>query len=326
MKLGELQKLAQVIPNTPGADAHQKLQEHIRSLGLDPNSLYQELEMASRFVDTHRDTSFSNAHMQLHSHAFFELLYCCNSCGAEYLVGSERYRLQAGDVIFVPPGVSHRPLLPEQMSEPYHRYVLWLSQEFMDWYAQLFPGSFSLAQGTAGLLRTGGSLRESIGERFRSGIREAEHRADGWEAAVIGNTMMLLSQILRATNTRAIRTMHAEEPELLDKLAAHLEQNYASRISIQDLAKQFYVSSSTVSHLFKQKMGISFYRYVTQRRLIAAKSLIEKGLLLEDVGSQAGFSDYSSFYRAFKQEYGISPRQYRSIQEAQLPGTVIRSR
>ena len=46
-----------------------------------------------------------------------------------------------------------------------------------------------------------------------------------------------------------------------------------------------------------------------------AKTLIEKGHLLETVEAEAGFHDYSGFYRAFRQEYGISPRQYRSLQE-----------
>ena len=41
--------------------------------------------------------------------------------------------------------------------------------------------------------------------------------------------------------------------------------------------------------------------------------LIEKGLLMENVAQQTGFGDYSGFYRAFKQEYGISPRQYRNL-------------
>jgi AraC-like DNA-binding protein len=62
-------------------------------------------------------------------------------------------------------------------------------------------------------------------------------------------------------------------------------------------------------------MGVSVYRYITQRRLIAAKSRIEAGESMENVALAVGFSDYSGFYRAFKQEYGISPRQYRNLRE-----------
>ena len=316
MKLGELRKLASSLPELRPDQAQQQLQQLMRTLGLDPNALYQELEMSSRYVDTHRDASFSNAQMQLHSHTFFELLYCCASGGAEYLVGSERYRLQRGDIIFVPPGVSHRPLLPEHPPEPYTRYVLWLSPAFVETYAQLLPYPFSDKQRYVGMLRTGGTKWEHLGELFRAGVQEAEQQADGWEAAVIGNTMLLLTQLKRATNERSVRVMEAESPELLDKITAFTEANYARRFTIGDLSRQLYVSSSTISHLFKQKMGVSIYRYVTQRRLIAAKPLIEQGLPLEDVCLRVGFGDYSGFYRAFKQEYGISPRQYRNLQDA----------
>ena len=264
-------------------------------------------------MDTHRDTSYSNANMHLHSHAFYELLYCCSSGGAEYLVGSERYALQQGDIIFIPPGISHRPLLPEQMTRPYTRYVLWISPRFLEEYARLFPYPFSEKQSAIGLLRTAGTDWEHLGELFRSGVREAEQQADGWEAAVIGNTVLLLTQIKRATDRRSLGIPRAEQPELLDRITAYVENNYSARFTIGQLAGQFYVSSSTVSHLFKQKMGVSFYRYVTQRRLIAAKPLIEQGVPLEEVCLRVGFSDYSAFYRAFKREYGISPRQYRAL-------------
>lgn len=316
MKLGELRKLARSVAGMEGADAQKKMQEHMLALGMDPGTFYQELEMTSHYVDTHRDVSFSNAHVQLHSHTFYEIIYCRNSCGAEYLVGPERYRLQQGDLIFVPPGVSHRPLLPETMASPYKRYVLWLSPEFMLRYAGLFPYPFTEKQAYASMLRTGGTRWESLGELFRMGVQEAEQQADGWEAAVVGNTITLLTQIKRATDDRTARALEAEKPELLDRIMAFIEENYAKGITIGELAKHFFVSSSTVSHLFKQKLGVSFYRYVTQRRLIAAKTLIEKGKLLEDVAEESGFPDYSGFYRAFRQEYGISPRQYRSLQEA----------
>ena len=315
MKLGELRKLVQAVAGIEAPDAQRIMQEQLLAQKLDPGTFYQELEMTSRFVDTHRDISYSNSRMQLHSHTFYELLYCSNSCGAEYLVGSERYRLQKGDIIFVPPGISHRPLLHEDMTEPYKRYVLWLSPEFMEHYAGLFPYPFTEKQSYASMLRTGGTAWEHLGELFRTGVQEAERQADGWEAAVIGNTITLLTQIKRATDERSARTMKAEKPELLDRITAYVEENYPRSVTIDDLAKHFFVSSSTISHLVKKKLGVSFYRYVTQRRLIAAKSLIEKGVLLETVAAESGFVDYSGFYRAFKQEFGISPRQYRNLQE-----------
>lgn len=319
MKLEELRKFAQAVQGLQGEQVHQKMQMLITEMGLDPNNLYQELEMSSPYVDTHRDISYSNAHLHLHSHTFYELLYCTSTCGAEYLVGSERYRLQKGDLVFVPPGVSHRPLLPEKMDTPYQRYVLWLSPEFMEQYAKLFSYPFTDKQTRAGMLRLNDGKWQTIGELFRAGVQESETHADGWEAAVVGNTITLLTQIKRATDDRSARELQAEKPDLLDRIMAYVEKNYASPIGIDDLAKKFFVSSSTVSHLFKQKLGVSFYRYVTQRRLIAAKTLIEKGRRLEEVASQTGFSDYSGFYRSFKKEYGISPRQYRTLQETESP-------
>ena len=314
MKLGKLRQLTSRLSALDITTINP--QEYLLQLGLDPNKLYQELEMTSRFVDTHRDSSFSNAHMQLHSHVFYELLYCRNNCGVEYLVGSERYRLQKGDIVFVPPGISHRPLLPEVMESPYERYVIWLSQEFIDMYARSFPYTFSQMHNHVGLLRTDGTPWESLGELFRAGVLEAERQEDGWEAAVLGNTITLLTQIKRATNQRTLRSMKAEAPVLLDQLAAYVEKNYASKLTLGALSKRYFVSPSTISHLFQQKLGVSFDRYVTQRRLIAAKTLIEKGVLLEDVAVQTGFGDYTGFFRAFKQEYGISPRQYRQLQGA----------
>lgn len=280
---------------------------------LDASAVGMELGMTSRFVDTHRDIRFSNTQVHLHSHTFYELLYCCNSGDAEYLVGAERYRLQQGDIIFIPPGISHRLLLPEDTTAAHERYVLWLSPEFMDSYAGLFPYPFTEKQTRASMLRTGGTRWERLKEQFLAGIQEAERRSDGWEAAVIGNTMILLTGLKRATDERSAWRMKAEKPELLDRIMAYVETHYAEEITIGGLSRKLFVSSSTVSHLFKQKMGVSLYRYVTQRRLIAAKSLIQQGKLLGNVAAQTGFADYSGFYRAFKAEYGISPRQYRSL-------------
>ena len=290
----------------------QQILDTLRSEGIDFQNFYQELEMSEPQVETHRDVTYSNAQLNLHSHVFYELLFCCNDCGAEYLVGADRYRLRRGDIVFVPPGISHRPLLPETLTEPYERYVLWMSQEFVDEFIAKFSlNEKGITYGT--LLRTGGTKWELLGGYFRRGVWEAENRAPGWKAAVYGNTITLLTLMGRSIQERTASVLKAEKPDLLNAVLEYIELHLADKITLEDTAKHFYVSVSTITQLFRQKMGTSFYHCVTQHRLIAAKALISEGKILVEVSRAVGFTDYSSFYRAFKKEYGITPRQYTQL-------------
>ena len=82
MKLSDIRKLTQQLsPITSRTDMTQR-HALLKSLGYEPGSLYQELEMESRFVDTHQDISWSNANVSLHSHTFYDVLCCRNTCGA----------------------------------------------------------------------------------------------------------------------------------------------------------------------------------------------------------------------------------------------------
>ena len=325
MKLTDLKNLTQQVSVTDSADAQAQVQNVLRAMGYDPSAFYQELEMESRLVDTHRDVSYSNAQLSLHSHSFYELLYCRSNCGAEYLVGADRYRLQKGDIVFVPPGISHRPLLPENMTLPYKRYVLWLSPEFIREFGSLLTVIPEEKSNYCTLLRTDGTKWSFLEELFLRGVREAEKRELGWEAAVVGNTITLLTHLTRAVADRSASPLTAEKPILMDRLIAYIEDHLAEHITLADTAKKFFISSSTISQLFRQKMGVSFYRYVTQRRLISAKELILTGRALEEVSRLVGFTDYSAFYLAFRQEYGISPRRYRTLQENGSRGFVKES-
>ena len=312
VKINDIRWIEQM--NTPRTEeGYRILTEQLRERGIEMGNLYQELEMSSPYINTHRDTSYSNTTVSLHSHDYYELLHCRSTVGVEYLIGSNRYRLQKGDIVLVPPGVSHRPILPEHLTAPYERDVLWISKDFMENLLRMFPDDTINQRNHIIPIRTAGTRWEFMGELFRRGVLEEEEKRPGWDAAVMGNTLTIFANLRRIYIERSAGTMKVEKPELTDRITAHIEKYYATHITIDDLARQFYVSNSTISHLFKQKMGVSVYRYITQRRLIAAKTLIGQKLPMEEIAQQVGFLDYSTFYRAFKQEYGISPRQFAQL-------------
>ena len=284
----------------------QRISDHMNGI----INLYQEMEMRSRHVDTHRDSA-GMINVTLHSHTFYEILYC-RSGSVQYLLGPDRFHIGRGDIVIIPPGVSHRPLLAPNTEQSYDRDVIWLSKDFVEMARHIFNASDQLIAPDPALLRTADTQWEFLEQMFAAGVREAEVQKPGWETAVIGNTLQLLVHLRRATSETGARPP-AETPELLDRILAYIEQHLAEKITLSGVAKYFFVSESTVSHLFCQRLGVSFYRCVIQRRLIEAKVRILAGDSLETAARTVGFSDYSTFYRMFKQEYGISPTQYKSL-------------
>lgn len=272
-------------------------------------NLYQKLQMYSPMVNTHRDITYSTETVQLHSHQFYEILFC-ETGNLQYLIGEKRYSIHRGDIILVPPGTSHRPIFHEALKEPYSRIVLWVSSEFIHQLSSQLP-NFQASKEHY-LIRTADTPYQSISSLFLKGIEESLQRNLGWQSSLYYSTGMLLTEIYRIINSDSILEVKEKESEL-DKIISYIENNYTKEISLDKTAHAFLISKSTLSKLFQSHLGISFYRFVTQRRLIHAKQQIKKGEALEKIGFTCGFNDYATFYRAFKKEYGLSPKEYQKL-------------
>ena len=102
--------------------------------------------------------------------------------------------------------------------------------------------------------------------------------------------------------------LREESSVLVSKVLAYIGEHYAEEVSLESLAGQFFVSKYHLSHEFSRTVGVGVYRYLTLKRLLIAKQLMDDGVPPGDVYAACGFRDYTNFYRAFKAEYGISPR------------------
>lgn len=240
----------------------------------------------------------------------FCCIYCQSNCEAEFFVDGEHITLQRGDIIAIRPNVPHGVVTYSQNGEKYAGYVVEVSGEYMqnlmmhqDFQNIDFVHSYKI-------VHTRGTLWERIDSLFLMALEEQEIKGSGWKAGLFGSSVVLLVQITRAASVDPTSAARVEKQDLLNGILGYVESNLSEKITLEDVASRFFVSASTVTHLFNKRLNISFYKYVMQRRLWKAKNLIREGLPMEKIASLVGFNDYSAFYRAFKQEFNLSPRQF----------------
>ena len=98
------------------------------------------------------------------------------------------------------------------------------------------------------------------------------------------------------------------------EIAAYIQENYASQITLSDLAKKFYVSDSHLSRLFKSSLGLGFRDYLTKIRLEAAeRELCTTDRSIIRLANDNGFSGLAVFNRSFKEKYGETPSVYKKM-------------
>ena len=102
------------------------------------------------------------------------------------------------------------------------------------------------------------------------------------------------------------------EESFVTKVLRYINENYSEELSLDLLAERFFVSKYHLSHAFRREVGVSVYRYIMLKRLLAAKELLLSGMSSGEVAYACGFGDYAGFWRAFKTEYGISPKEFAS--------------
>ncbi len=248
----------------------------------------------------------------LHHHDFYEI-YFFLSGNVQYNIESRSYLLSPGDVLLISPMELHQPMFgPEHRS--YERIVLWIDKQFLESFSlsgQSLTRCFdtSLPKHT-NLLRPEGVARQYLQFLLEQLMAESASEDTYHEIA----SLSFLAQILIALNRLAQQVQKEElvaAPEsAVYSILGYINEHYSEDLTLDHLANKFFLSKYHLSREFQRLVGTSVHRYIVQKRLVMAKQMLSEGKPSSEVYQVCGFGDYSNFYRAFKAEYQISPKDY----------------
>ena len=253
--------------------------------------------------------------LDYHYHEFDKLILLLGG-KVTYVVEGVTYFLQPWDVLLVQHNMIHRPIIDPTL--PYERIVVWLDRKWpgdrSDPGEALDTCFHTVQERGFHLLRTSPERRLE----YMKDIQRLEEslRSQEFAAARLADT--LCQQLLIGVNRDLLRSRTAQEEqdsyrvdpkveEILKYIAAHLEEN----LTVDSLAKRFYLSRYYLMHRFKAVSGYTVHQYISQKRLLRAGELIRSGVPVMKAAEQAGFSEYSTFLRAFQNTFHMSPREFR---------------
>ena len=250
---------------------------------------------------------------EYHHHDFSKIVILIDGDLTYYIEG-KAYILKPWDILFVNKNEIHKPVVnPDKY---YERIVIWLNPDFMAKYAQgnndLLKCFEVAIKNNYNLLRLNMKSIEVIKnliQDIQNCNNSNEFGSENLKESLFVQLMVLMNRLfLNSDKNRDIEDIQYDKT--IEGVLNYINSNLENDLSIDTIASEFFISKYYLMRKFKNQIGSSIHNYVVQKRLILARSLISDGLSMSSVCSRCGFNDYSSFVRAFKKVYGVSPSNY----------------
>lgn len=247
--------------------------------------------------------------VSLHSHDFYELYYFING-NISYIIENAHYTLLSGDILLISPRDLHQLDIKDTKTE-YERVVLWINPKYIK---KLSTENTDLAECFELCNRRKDYLVQDklFSESIKTGLKALYTCSKSDEYGADIDAEIIIKKMLLSLNkyVRNIKEEIASNESIITKTINYICENINGNLSLDNISEKMFLSKYYLARLFKEKTNTTIHQYIIKKRLILSKQFLETNLPISEVCIQCGFADYTHFFRAFKHEFGITPKQY----------------
>ena len=245
--------------------------------------------------------------MEYHYHEFCKILLLVQGSGGYYVDG-QRYLLQSGDIVLLDAHSIHRPELDGE--ETYERIILYISPAYLQRQSTENCELRKVFSGENGhVLRLPDERKQKIFRLAASLERELQSEAFGREVLSSAQLLRLLVEIGRNRENPETAGPSPVMPrsQRIVQILRYIDQHIAEDLDAEAIAGAFFISKYHMMRQFRQETGTTVHLYITQKRLVKARELMDAGMRATEACYRCGWRSYSSFTRAYNKLLGTTP-------------------
>ncbi len=266
-----------------------------------------------------------NMHLQLynndeeenyppHWHTPFELIMPTENT-YRAVCGDKEFRLREGDILIICPGVVHELFAPPKgVRIIFQPSLSQIDIRELDVIVSMISPVLCVTPEKYPLIY--GQVHRLMLE-IRDEYLDPPLYAESCIISKFVEILVLLGRCQAEIAQQHFEAKNDKQKEYMDKflfICDYINDHFAEQLSLEEVAALAGFSKYHFTRLFKQYANTSFYKYLNQKRIAHAKSLlVDKDYSVLEVALQCGFSNLSSFLRMFKLMTGCTPTELRRM-------------
>lgn len=266
---------------------------------------------ANSFLMLHRTEHDRFTMKSCHFHKRYEIYYLFSG-ERYYFIKDRTYRVQAGDLVFIPPSVVHKTADTEKVI-PHERVVIEADSSFFSTMDETVHSAIQPLFLGNGIIKLPLKDQFFIENILRSMLNEASMQHLGFESylhALFQQLLIFTARFVQSSSRDQAR-LHKTHQKI-NEIVEYINKNYAANLTLSNVATAYNLNPVYLSRIFKEITGFTFLEYLNHVRITEAKRLLrESEMKVIAIANEVGMDNQSHFGRVFKAITGTSPLQYR---------------